>query len=336
MSVSNSMIQRASRITGVPVWLLKAVDAKEGSGTSPAGAQGEFQLMPGTAKGLERKYKINTKTTWGNLLGGAYYLAEQHRTFKRWDYALAAYNAGPNAVRDYDGIPPYKETQDYVRTIMGKKVAGGGVGARDLGVASLDSGGLSPAPPAPSYTQQDAAMEGLHALASGNYDPTKGLAALRQAAEATAAAQQAAPAMQAQAQDVAQPLAAGNWSKWVKLAKGADRPGATTSESVLQFVGMLGKRARRRLVIGTGTAHNQFVVGTQRESAHWTGHAADIPASGAALTRLGRLALIQAGMPRREAMKVKGGLFNIGGYQVIFNTNEGGNHYNHLHVGVRG
>jgi hypothetical protein len=41
-------------------------------------------------------------------------------------------------------------------------------------------------------------------------------------------------------------------------------------------------------------------------------------------------------MSPKEARKQRGGLFNIGGYQIIFNTNEGGNHYNHLHVGIRG
>jgi hypothetical protein len=72
------------------------------------------------------------------------------------------------------------------------------------------------------------------------------------------------------------------------------------------------------------------------ESQHWTGHAADIPSRGAALRRLGYLALIRAGMPRAQAAKARktGGLFNVGRYQIIFATDEGGNHYDHLHVGV--
>jgi hypothetical protein len=57
--------------------------------------------------------------------------------------------------------------------------------------------------------------------------------------------------------------------------------------------------------------------------------------SGKALTRAGRRALILAGMSPKQANKIKGGLFNIGGYQIIFNTHEGGNHFNHLHVGLR-
>jgi hypothetical protein len=99
-----------------------------------------------------------------------------------------------------------------------------------------------------------------------------------------------------------------------------------------QVAGVYGKP----LTIGTGTNHNQFVLGTNRQSAHWTGEAADIPASGAKLTRLGQAALIAAGMSPREARKQKGGLFNVGGRQIIFNSMEGGNHYNHLHIGIRG
>jgi hypothetical protein len=74
-------------------------------------------------------------------------------------------------------------------------------------------------------------------------------------------------------------------------------------------------------------------------SDHWDGWGADIPASGAALTRLGQSALIALGMPEAQARKAKGGIYNLKygkrrRVQIIFNTNEGGNHYNHLHIGV--
>jgi soluble lytic murein transglycosylase-like protein len=71
--------------------------------------------MPGTAQSLG----VDPTDPVANLEGGARYLAEQFRTFRRWDHALAAYNAGPEAVRDHGGIPPYRETQDYVRIILG-------------------------------------------------------------------------------------------------------------------------------------------------------------------------------------------------------------------------
>jgi hypothetical protein len=298
--------------------------------------------MPGTARALEGRHPgLNTKTRWGNVLGGAYYLAEQYHTFKRWDYALAAYNAGPGAVKNYDGIPPYRETQDYVRTIMGKKPHGGAMtgGAAELAssdpVAS-DSPLVSPVEQ-PAYTKQDAALEGLRALAEGNYDPTAGLAALRHAAEASARAMQSSPvgALPSETTQL-QGLkpAKGGWQKFVVLHPGADRKGVRTKQPVLRFVGSLGAIWGSPLTITTGTNHNRMTV-DGNVSNHWNGMAADIAMSGEELTRLGRLALIRAGMPRAEAMKVTGGLFNVGRYQIIFNTHQGGNHFNHLHVGIR-
>ena len=74
------------------------------------------------------------------------------------------------------------------------------------------------------------------------------------------------------------------------------------------------------------------------QSQHWTGNAVDIPAGGRALTRLGQDALIAAGMPVSEARKARGGVYNldVDGHrvQILFNTHVGGNHFNHLHVGV--
>jgi hypothetical protein len=64
-------------------------------------------------------------------------------------------------------------------------------------------------------------------------------------------------------------------------------------------------------------------------SDHWGGDAADIPASGKRLTKLGRAALIAAGMPEREARKAKGGIYNVNGAQIIFNADD---HWDHLHV----
>ena len=54
-----------------------------------------------------------------NLEGGARYLRQQYNAFGTWRLALAAYNAGPGAVQKYKGIPPYRETTNYVRIITG-------------------------------------------------------------------------------------------------------------------------------------------------------------------------------------------------------------------------
>ncbi|WP_171098630.1 MULTISPECIES: lytic transglycosylase domain-containing protein [unclassified Ruegeria] len=82
---------------------------------SHKGALGLAQLMPQTARLLG----VNPHDPLENLEGGARYLSWQYRKFKSWPLALAAYNAGPKAVEKYGGIPPYKETQNYVRVIWG-------------------------------------------------------------------------------------------------------------------------------------------------------------------------------------------------------------------------
>ncbi|MBX3115509.1 MAG: lytic transglycosylase domain-containing protein [Fimbriimonadaceae bacterium] len=84
---------------------------------SPAGAMGLSQLMPKTAKSLGVTDPFNATQ---NLEGGAKYLAQMMKEFNGdTKLALAAYNAGPGAVRRAGGIPPFQETQDYVKKILG-------------------------------------------------------------------------------------------------------------------------------------------------------------------------------------------------------------------------
>ena len=82
---------------------------------SPAGAIGLMQLMPNTAASIG----VNPYDPLGNIIGGTIYLRTQLDNFGSWgEYgvttAVAAYNAGPEAVYQHGGIPPYRETRDYV------------------------------------------------------------------------------------------------------------------------------------------------------------------------------------------------------------------------------
>lgn len=115
-----SMIDDTSAKYGVDAKLIKAL-VKQESGFNPtakskAGALGLMQLMPSTAKGLGVKDPLDAKQ---NIEGGVKYVKS---LLNRFDgniiLALAAYNAGPNAVKKYNGIPPYKETQNYVKSIL--------------------------------------------------------------------------------------------------------------------------------------------------------------------------------------------------------------------------
>lgn len=84
---------------------------------SPKGATGLGQIMPGTGRAMGIAEQHLRDPQW-NLWGSARYLRQQWDTFQDWRLALAAYNAGPGAVRKYRGVPPYPETQKYVRDVL--------------------------------------------------------------------------------------------------------------------------------------------------------------------------------------------------------------------------
>lgn len=118
--VYQDMARAAARRHNVPedifLRLVRTESNFRPTARSNKGAIGLAQIMPATAVHLG----VNPHDPRENLEGGARYLSQQYRRFGNWRLALAAYNAGPEAVAQYHGVPPYAETQQYVKAILGR------------------------------------------------------------------------------------------------------------------------------------------------------------------------------------------------------------------------
>jgi soluble lytic murein transglycosylase-like protein len=113
------LLNDAAARYGLPPAILKGVVKAESGfrpdAVSPAGAVGLMQLMPSTARALGVADPLDPAS---NIDGGARYLKQQVDRFGDISQALAAYNAGPGAVARHGGVPPYTETQNYVRKVL--------------------------------------------------------------------------------------------------------------------------------------------------------------------------------------------------------------------------
>lgn len=172
----------------------------------------------------------------------------------------------------------------------------------------VPQGGMSPAP-RPDITK----------LLASITTPGEGIARTTVEGEATAGGGAAAPVK----------------ANGKLLGRPADRPGVATKSGILDFAQQVAGVYGHPIRLGTGTAHNQYTT-SGNVSAHWGGNALDLPSVGKKNLAIGRAALVAAGMPSHKAAKANGGIYNVGGYQIIFQTTQGGNHFNHVHIGLRG
>ena len=121
---TRAMIHAAAKANGLPPKIVESIASVESglktNAVSPKGAIGVMQLMPGTA----RQLGVDPNDVEQNIQGGARLLRDLLISYEndpdQLRKALAAYNAGPGAVARHGGIPPYRETQNYVRKVLRK------------------------------------------------------------------------------------------------------------------------------------------------------------------------------------------------------------------------
>lgn len=370
------LARRAGAQTGVRPSLLRALIQAESGGNvragSPMGAQGLTQLMPGTARGLGVR---NVYDPWQNVLGGAKYLAAQMERFDDPRLALSAYNSGPGGAEAQGRVEAFSETQNYVQKVLEleKQYRDIDKGQATALPGVPPSPGAEVQPTMPAEPAGGYGLSGALGLSPGTPPPEldlerltagAGLSAIGPLSEQTAGATQAqgeqelvGPSLadfmaQARPQPQAEPPPSmadvmpgdidqndqdGNWQEWVKDPEPREGESKHHTPEILRAVGMVGQRLGRKLQPWGNESHSKMTV-NGNVSAHYSGNAADIPGQGKQLAKMGYAALVMAGMDPDEAQAAakKGGLFNVGDYQIIFNTNQGGNHFDHLHLGLRG
>lgn len=342
--------REAARRYGVPeAGFLALINRESGwnpSARSPAGALGVAQFMPGTARGLG----INPLDPRQALPASAKHLATLKKNLGSWKLALAGYNAGGGAVQRYGGVPPYRETQNYVTALLPSFQS-----APPPRVAAPPAR-TGPAPVAPNgaVTVPDNGTINL-AAALGLFDKQAEAALRGEAPSANYVNQMLALVQQGKVR--ATPQALPGVGPLVRPRPGATQtiPPPTVTADVTPSGGWGGTQgALEGLVKPVIDRHGLVVTSSKRDrrntasggvSDHWTGstnsYAWDVGWNGSMPTPAADRAasnIVRAlGGPRNWGLR--GGNFtttrNGIRWQVLYRTNVGGNHYNHVHVGAR-
>lgn len=312
---------------------------------SPAGATGIAQIMPATARG----WGVNPNNPRQALDAAAKNMARYVKQYGSYENALRAYNAGPGNIKASHG---FSETNNYVSTILnGKnpsaKGVGGGGGGKVSGVTGLNFGKdkIGSKSVFDSAAFQQATRKAQIGMWYASKHPGSILARVlpqELPTEDQFTSEQLTFKPGGQKGSTTTSFGGGGGGGGstgqgplgkISFAAGADRAGVRTNKAIKVFAREVAGIAGRHLTVGTGTNHRK-ITASGNVSDHWAGNAVDIPATGAELREIGRAALIAAGMPRKKALKQKGGLYNIGGHQIIFGINRPdlGDHTNHLHI----
>lgn len=287
---------------------------------SSAGARGIAQFMPATA----RSFGVNLNDgRVSDDLDGAARMMRKALKDNGGDYkkALSVYNSGRP-----DGYLHFAETRAYVQKILS------GQTPRPLvdPVVKVRTTATT-APPAASVDTVEARAGLLKQYLATRGQPGSllGLAGGLNALDSAAAAP--SPMVPVVSRPGAVPRPAGSGTGVFKTTG----PNPKRLKPVLvSFARSVAAEFGEPLTGSDGTGHSRLTV-NGNVSQHTTGNATDIPATGKRLIRMGQAALIAAGMPREQARQQTGGLYNVNGHQIIFNTHEGGDHTDHLHISAR-
>lgn len=328
---------------------------------SPAGAIGIAQIMPGTAKG----WGVDPTNPKASLKAAAKNMASYVKKYGSYKNALVAYNAGPGAVGGH--LPA--ETKNYINVILGghepstKSVDSGAPSSSvaeepsgTLRTLSLGSDQQQPTQSAPLAAPAFVAQAPL-ATAPGVPGGAQTLSVAPSAIVSKPTIEDAAATLLGQGNDSAAPTGAdsrdpnpapaGNGK--VEIAAGADRAGVSLQAPVKSFLARVSGALGQPVKVTTGSNHNRMTT-SGNVSDHWDGNAADLGMGGDARTsksvsRKGdavaaRAIQVASGMSYAKSLALarKGGIHNFntkqGRVQIIWKTLEGGDHYNHVHVGV--